>query len=403
MASSAAARKPVAAAAHRDALAFVTDDATREAVVRAMRDANLPDASIIDGGIGVALKQVEPGIMPRFLLVDVATSSTPVADVAALAAVMEPGTKLIVIGATNDVALFRDLLGVGAADYLVKPLDAQLLHAALAETGANVRHGHAPAKLGRVAAFVGVRGGAGTTTLAVNAAWLLAHERKQKTTLLDLDLHFGTAALLLDLEPGRGLREAMEHPGRIDSLFMERAMAKIGDRLFVLGCEEPLREHPAIDPAALEILLGEIRQNFSWVVLDMPRAMISTQAKAFNAITDLMLVCDQSLTGIRDTIRILDFVKESAPHTRVKLIATSADGTKPKVSKADFEKSIGRKIDHEVPFDPKTVTTGANAGKPLIAVERNGKLVKALRQITVDLAGEERKSSSSFFRRWFSK
>jgi pilus assembly protein CpaE len=403
MASSAAARKPAAAATHRDALAFVTDEATREAIARAMRDANLPGASIIDGGIGMALKQVEPGVMPRFLLVDVATSSTPVADVAALAAVMEPGTKLIVIGATNDVALFRDLLGVGAADYLVKPLDAQLLHAALAETGTHVRHSHSPAKLGRVAAFVGARGGAGSTTLAVNAAWLLAHERKQKTALIDLDLHFGTAALSLDLEPGRGLREAMEHPGRIDSLFMERAMAKIGDRLFVLGCEEPLREHPAVDPAALEILLGEIRQNFSWVVLDMPRSMVSTQAKAFSAITDLMLVCDQSLAGIRDTMRILDFIKESAPHTRVKLLSTSVDGTRPKIRRAEFEKSIGRKLDYEVPFDPKTVSAGANAGKPLIAVERNGKLVKIVRQMTVDLVGNDDKAKSGFFRRWMRK
>lgn len=404
MGTSAAARKPAQAATQRDAIAFVNDAESRDAVAHACRDANLPGASIVEGGIATALKQTEP-LMPRFLLVDVSSTSTPVQDVAALAAIMEPGTKLIVIGATNDVALFRDLLGVGASDYLVKPLDQQHLHIALTE-GSPGKHGQAPAKLGRVAAFIGARGGVGATTVAVNAAYLLSHERKQKTALVDLDLHFGTAALALDIEPGRGLREVLEKPGRIDSLFMERAMAKIGDRLFVLGCEEPLRERPSIDPSALETMLVELRQNFSWIVLDMPRSFVASQPNALAAVTDLMLVCDQSLAGIRDTMRLLDLIKDSAPHARVKLAAASTDGTRPKISRADFEKSVSRKIDYEVPFEAKTVAAGSNAGKPLSAVGRSSKLVKTLRLIAADLAGAEEKASSSaagFFLRWIRK
>ena len=110
--ASAAARKQAPVAVQRDAIVFVSDPESREVIAQAMRDANLPGAKIVDGGIAAALKQSE--LMPRFLLVDVSMSSTPVQDVAALAAVMEPGTKLIVIGAANDVALYRDLLGVGA-------------------------------------------------------------------------------------------------------------------------------------------------------------------------------------------------------------------------------------------------------------------------------------------------
>ncbi|HEX2114629.1 MAG TPA: AAA family ATPase, partial [Alphaproteobacteria bacterium] len=334
-------------------------------MAQALRDAGLVGGSIVEGGISAALKQVELGT-PRILLVDVSSTSTPVQDVAALAAIMEPGTRLIVIGATNDVALFRDLLGVGASDYLVKPLDVQHLHAALSD-GSATKAGQAPAKIGRVAAVVGARGGVGATTVAVNTAYILSHERKQRTALVDLDLHFGTTALALDIEPGRGLRDALEKPGRIDSLFLERAMAKIGDRLFVLGCEEPLRERPSIDPGALETVLGELRQNFSWIVLDMPRWFVATQPHAFTAVTDILLMCDQSLAGIRDAMRLLDLIKESAPQARLKLASASTDGANPKIARADFEKSIGRKIDFEIPFEAKTVTAGANAGKPLSA------------------------------------
>jgi pilus assembly protein CpaE len=403
MAGTAAARKPGAAAATREALAFVADAESRESVAQAMRDAGLAGATIVEGGISAALKQVELGT-PRILLVDVATTSTPVQDVAALAAIMEPGTKLIVIGGTNDVALFRDLLGVGASDYLVKPIDMPHLHTALTEAS-GAKSGQAPAKLGRVAAVIGSRGGLGTTTMAVNAAYILSHERKQKTALVDLDLHFGTAALSLDIEPGRGLREALERPGRIDSLFLDRAMVKIGERLFVLGCEEPLRERPAIDPNALDTVLGELRQNFSWVLLDMPRWFVATQPHALTAVTDVILVCDQSLAGIRDTMRILDLIKESASHVRLKLVAGSSDSAKPKISRADFEKSIGRKLDYELPFEAKVVATGANAGKPLSAVARNAKLVKSLRLIAADLGGTDDKkpAGGSFLSRWFKK
>ena len=210
----------------------------------------------------------------------------------------------------------------------------------------------------------------------------------------------------LDIEPGRGLRDALEKPGRIDSLFMERAMAKIGERLFLLGCEEPLREHPKIDPNALETVIGELRQNFSWTVVDMPRGFVASQPHAFATVTDLVLVCDQSLAGIRDTMRLLDLIKDSAPHTRLKLAAASSDGSRPKISRADFEKSISRKLDYEIPFEAKTVAAGSNAGKPLSAVARNGKLVKALRRISADLAGaDEQKppASTSFFLRWIKK
>lgn len=403
MSISAAVRKPAPAAAAREALAFVTDAASREVVAEALREGGFVGASIVEGGINAALKQIELGT-PRILLVDVSSTSTPVQDVAALAAVMEPGTKLIVIGGANDVALFRDLLGVGASDYLVKPLDAQHLHAALTE-GSQSKSGQAPAKIGRVAAVIGTRGGVGATTIAVNAAYILSHERKQKTALVDLDLHFGTAALSLDIEPGRGLREALEKPGRIDSLFLERAMAKIGERLFVLGCEEPLRDRPAIDQHAVETVVGELRQNFSWIVLDMPRWFVATQPHVFGPVTDILLVCDQSLPGIRDTMRLLDLTKESAPHAKVRLAAASSDAAKPKISRADFEKSIGRKIDYEIPFEAKSVAAGANAGKPISAVARSGKLVKSLRLIAADLGGadEKKQAGKSLLGRWFKK
>ena len=75
------------------------------------------------------------------------------------------------------------------------------------------------------------RGGVGASTLVTSLAWTFASDRKMSTALLDLDVHFGTGALALDLEPGRGLTDAIDNPSRIDGLFIERAMIRANDNL----------------------------------------------------------------------------------------------------------------------------------------------------------------------------
>ena len=89
-------------------------------------------------------------------------------------------------------------------------------------------------------AVIGVRGGVGASTIATSLGWLLGDAEGRSTALLDLDVHFGTGALAFDLEPGRGLTDAIENPSRIDGLFIERAMVKATDKLSVLSAEAPL-------------------------------------------------------------------------------------------------------------------------------------------------------------------
>src|SRR5205085_6436501 len=105
------------------------------------------------------------------------------------------------------------------------------------------------------------RGGVGATTAAVSCAWLMATEQRERVALVDLDLHFGTVALKLDLDPGSGLCEALEQPSRIDSLFIERAMVKVTDNLRVLAAEASATQH--LDAGAVDMLLHELRRNSS--------------------------------------------------------------------------------------------------------------------------------------------
>src|SRR5690606_22453836 len=111
-------------------------------------------------------------------------------------------------------------------------------------------------------AVVGTRGGVGASTLATSLAWLFSTDHKLPTALLDLHVHFGTGALALDLEPGRGLPDGIASPTRIDGLFIERARIRANDRRSSLSAEAPISAPLLTDGAAFAQLEEEFRQAF---------------------------------------------------------------------------------------------------------------------------------------------
>jgi pilus assembly protein CpaE len=374
-------------------LAVVADGATKEIVTQALAEQHILDGVVLTGTVAAAIKRLASGEAPRTLILDLSGSVTPLADFEKALAEAGPGLGVLALGSVNDVRLYRDLIAAGASDYLVKPLEPHHLSdaIAIAAQGAAVA---APVgqQLGRIVVFAGTRGGVGTTTAAVNTAWLFAHEYKRRTALVDLDLYFGTVALALDLDPGRGLREALEQPARIDSLFIERAMVRQGDYLSVLSAEEPMEEETVFDPSAIDILLHELQQKFDWVVIDLPRGMGMLQRAALNLASHVVLLCEPSLAGLRDAIRLNSLVKESAAHAKVTVLqaGAGAQAGKASVSRGEFEKGLGRKIDVILPPDPKQATAASNAGKALCVVAPTVALVKSFKAVASGLAGPVR-------------
>lgn len=179
-----------------EALAFVTD-AESEAVVQSVFLEEAPGA-VLRGDITKAVQHLSDTRSPRILVVDISGVTLPVSQIHHLADVCEPGVNVIVIGTRNEVGLYRDLQQAGAADYIVKPLTANLLAKALSA----VKRGAEPApisrKLGKLIAFVGARGGVGTSTMAVNLSWYLANCHARRVALIDFDLHNGVCNLMLN-------------------------------------------------------------------------------------------------------------------------------------------------------------------------------------------------------------
>ena len=366
-------------------LAVLQEQSTIDRIEGVIRELQLDDELTVTDTLDAALRRIRSGCAPRILLVDLGEATAPIAEVSAARAVGGADLKLVVLGTVNDVGLFRDLLSAGASDYLVKPSTREALAALLEKKSAPV--GTTPDGLGQVIVFVGSRGGVGATTSAVGCGWLIGAERRERVALVDLDLHFGTVALKLDLDPGSGLCEALEQPSRIDSLFIERAMIKVSDHLRILAAEASAAQHLAVDAGAIDMLLHELRRKFVRVVVDLPRGASPMQRVVLAAASHVVVLCERSLAGLRDTIRLQTLVREQAPQARLWLVEAGASGERALIAKSEFEKGIGRSLDASLSYDPKSAGAAANSGQSLPLAAPRSAVVRELRQLTALLVG----------------
>jgi pilus assembly protein CpaE len=366
--------------------AFVSDEATMEVVRTTVSNLNMPHEKCNMGGLRNAVQTLSVSASPQILLVDLSECGDPLSDINALAEVCEPGTVVIAVGQINDVRLYRDLTASGLQDYLLKPLSEEALRDSLlqAQSVLSAPRQSADASVTRnhiISAIVGTRGGVGASTIATSLAWLFSAEHKLPTALLDLDVHFGTGALTMDLEPGRGLSDAIENPSRIDGLFIERAMVRANDNLSVLSSEAPIHSPLMTDGSAFVQLEEEFRQAFDMTVVDLPRNMLINFPHVLADADVFVLATELTLSGARDAIRILSWVATNASHMKPIVVANRVTSGAGEISKADFEASIERKIDFIMPMDVKTATQAAKVGQVFVEANRASKASAVLRDL----------------------
>jgi pilus assembly protein CpaE len=372
---------------HREPfVAFVCDETTAEALRPIAIELGWSPEKVNKGGLRNAVQTLSVSASPNVLFVDLSESGDPLNDINALAEVCEPGTVVIASGQVNDVRLYRDLVASGIQDYLLKPLNPDSLREAFANAQAML---NAPKLADPSAdrphctvAVIGARGGVGASTVATSLAWLTSDKHSRTTALLDLDVHFGTGALALDLEPGRGLTDAIENPSRIDGLFIERAMVKASDTLSVLSAEAPINSPVLNDGAAFYQLQEEIRSAFECTIVDLPRPMLVLHPHLITDVQVAVLVTEFTLAAARDAIRILSWFKSNAPQTQVIVLANKVQPQAMlEINRKDFEGSIERKVDFVVPFEQKIASQAAKLGKPFAEAGKNAKSLAPLTEL----------------------
>ncbi len=372
------------------ALGFARDRDSENIIRQCFSDLGIPNGIVTSGDVKDAIQELAHATSPRLLVVDVSEIADPVDALKHLADVCDPNTGVLVIGDRNDISLYRQLKDAGIAEYFFKPLVAQLVMRAcngiLTGNSENKAAG-----TGRLTFVLGVRGGVGATTITVNAAWHLAEGRRRRTLLLDLDLLGGDAALQLDTPPSHALREALEHPERVDDLYLERAVARVSDRLTMLASLESLSEPVTADEASILSLIEKLQRRYRYVFVDLPGASAPWLPRVLALPCSVVLVSDGTLSSARDLNRWRERLGPNTPNRTILHILNraGADGSLPQ---AEFVRAVGQAPDIVVPQD-KDIARTARLG--LRALEKASTLRNALAPLFQHLAGDavvERKS-----------
>ena len=375
--------------ANEQLYAFLDDEETRSSVLSATR-ARWPNATLHDGGLPAALGVLSQEPSPSILIVDVSEADASGSALKSLIALCDAATRIVALGTVNDIGHYRSLIALGVSDYVLKPVDESLLKAAI---DGPRRHQPVLREVEReaprqVVSVIGARGGVGASTIAANLAWIAAHEFGSETAIVDLDLQFGTIGLQLDLEPSHGLREVLENPDRIDSLFVASAMSNESENLFVLNAEETLDETVRVSADAAGRLLDALPDSLQGIYLDVPVRCAVAEPRLLERSTRIVLVSDLSLAGMRDVARLARLCRDAAPdaslHTVLNRVGIARKG---EIPKSEFIRGIDLPIAHSIPFDATLAAQSASTGKPFPVVAGGSAAVKVLRALARDLSG----------------
>ena len=212
---------------------FYDTDKTRELASICERDRRMGRATmdIRDGGIPAAVSYLSENPTPNLLIIEsTAESSQILAQIDQLAEHCDENVKVMVVGAVNDIMLYRQLVARGVSEYLVPPVQPVQLLRSISELFSDP---DAPF-IGKQIAVLGAKGGVGSSTIAHNLSWALSENARVNTTLVDLDLSFGTTALDFNQEAPQTVADALLAPERTDDSVIERLLAKVTDRLLSL-------------------------------------------------------------------------------------------------------------------------------------------------------------------------
>jgi pilus assembly protein CpaE len=370
-------------------IAFAQDEASR-AILTEVLEAGA--AAVSSGGIEEATGYMLHDPSSKTVIVDLSGSAEPLVALDRFAETCLPGTRVIAIGEVNDIHFYRALRGAGVAEYLVKPLTAEALRAALsvpATTAGDAAAAPAAQKMDcETITVIGARGGVGATMVAVSLAWLATEKSVRKTVLVDLDLTCGAASLALDVESGHGLSEALANPDRIDAMLLAVAASRVGEHLHLLSSEQAFDASPAIQPDAIEKLAKGLRQGFQRVILDVPRADGSVLSQALGQSSVVVVVTDFSIAGVRDTGRLLALTQKLAPGARRLVVGNRASTVrKGDLTRGEIEKALGLTMTCVIPEDAAVVPQAINSGKPVPASAPISPVTAALRELATQVDG----------------
>ena len=360
---------------------------TAETAEKAASDRRMERAVVVVrmGGLAAAVETYQSQPTPSLVMVESRGSAAELlGQLEQLAEVCDPGTKVVVLGAANDIALYRELMRRGVSEYLVPPLNPLQMVRAVTTLYADPS---APF-VGRQIAFCGAKGGSGASTIAHNVAHSITERLQTGAVLVDLDLPFGTAGLDFNQDPLQGVADALTQPDRLDPVLMDRMMARCTERLSLFAAPATLDVDYEIGAEAYEEVTQKIRSAAPFVILDLPHVWTAWKRKILLSSDDLVIVATPDLASLRNAKNMIDLVRRARPNDAPPRLVLNQVGVpgRPEIPIKDFGEALGLIPALALPFDPKLFGLAANNGQMLSEVGPKARATEGIDNLAQQIA-----------------
>lgn len=378
-AGAALAPTPVDVAVPRIAIhVFAERQDTLASAERAGQDRRLSRATtqVRVGGIPAAVETYRHEPTPPLVIVEsTADPMTLLGQIDSLAEVCDAGTKVVVIAPTNDILLYRELMRRGVSEYLVAPVQPLQLIAAIGGLFAD------PAQpfVGRTIAFVGARGGSGSSSIAHNVAYAMSERIGANTVIVDYDLPFGTAGLDFNQDPLNGVADALGQPDRLDPVLLDRMMVRCTDKLSLFAAPATLDADWDVSPEAFEEVTTQIRGTAPFVIMDLPHLWSGWMRRSLISADEVVVVATPDLASLRNAKNMIDLIRQARPNDAPPRLVLNQVGVpgRPEIPAKDFGAALGVHPSVIIPFDAKLFGAAANNGQMVLDLGGKSKAAEA--------------------------
>ncbi len=384
-----------------DIAVFCTSEAAAAAAQTAAIDRRMARVTLTvkPGGIKEATALYGGVTSPNLIVIENNDDEARLmAALEALAVECVTGTKVIIVGRSNDIGLYKTLLDAGVSDYLLSPLDPMALIAAVQRC---FRHTDSE-KLGRIIAFVGAKGGTGSSTIAHNVAMAMSNRTGADVLLADLDLQSGTLGLNFDVDAPQGMAEVLASTERLDDVLLRRLAVQYSDHLHLLTAAGDYSKAVNLKESDVDRLL-DVARSSSWnVVLDLPYLWTQWTRKILMEADEIVITATADLASMRNAKHMISFLKQARPNDPPPRLVLNRVGT-PKlreIKPKDFADAVGLDEHVSVPLDMPLFGKAANDGRLIIETAPQSTAGKAMVSLAWRVGGtrERRTKPKSKFR-----
>ncbi|WP_195164381.1 AAA family ATPase [Mesorhizobium sp. NBSH29] len=368
--------------------AFCETESVANPIERAGEDRRMSKAhlKVHMGGLATAIEFYQSAPTPNLIILESRAEPKELLEsLGQLAEFCDPTTKVVVIGHYNDVWLYRELIRSGISEYVVAPMSMADIVGVIATIFVDPE----AAPIGRSVAFIGAKGGVGSSTIAHNLAWSMSTLFGSEVLVADMDLPFGTANINFDQDPAQGIAEAVFAPERIDEVYLDRLLAQCSTQLSLLAAPSTLERVYDFEPDAFAHLIDTAQRSVPLLVLDVPHAWNGWTKNTLTRADEIVITATPELANLRNTKNLVDMLRKLRPNdTPPKLVINQVGIPKrPEISATDFAEPLGIEPMAIIPFDPQLFGNASNNGRMIGEMDGKHAVVQMFNDIAHVLTG----------------